>query len=392
MNTVPLADVCEIVIGRTPSRSEPSYWSGDLPWLSIADMNQGRHLTRTKERVTAAAAEACKLKFIEPGTVVMSFKLSIGKVGITGTRMATNEAIAALPVKNPERLDPGYLSRVLKSMDHSGGANRAAMGGTLNKASLAAIRIPLPPLGEQRRVAAILDKADELRAKRREALAHLDTLTQSIFHSMFGSADQSWPELTIDELADRQRGAIRTGPFGSQLLTSEFTDGGIAVLGIDNAVTNHFAWKERRYISLEKYETLRRYTVRPGDLLVTIMGTLGRCAVVPSDIPPAINTKHLCCITLNRELAVPEWLHSYFLRSDVANQYLRQTTKGAIMGGLNMGIIKKMPVLLPPLELQQNFATRVEAVQRLKETHRKHLAELDALFASLQHRAFKGEL
>lgn len=300
-----------------------------------------------------------------------------------------------LPIRVSSSADKMYVAHFLRQTHIVNQVNGLAAGANLPRispSSLLTIQLPLPPLDEQRRIAAILDKADELRTKRREALAHLDTLTQSIFHSMFGSADQSWPELTIDELADRQRGAIRTGPFGSQLLTSEFTDEGIAVLGIDNAVTNHFAWKERRYISLEKYETLRRYTVRPGDLLVTIMGTLGRCAVVPSDIPLAINTKHLCCITLNRELAVPEWLHSYFLRSDVANQYLRQTTKGAIMGGLNMGIIKKMPVLLPPLELQQNFATRVEAVQRLKETHRKHLAELDALFASLQHRAFKGEL
>lgn len=271
----------------------------------------------------------------------------------------------------------------------------AGVGGSLLRARpghVASIEVPLPRLDEQRRIAAILDKADELRTKSRQAIARLEALTQSIFHSMFGGREVPWPQLTIDDLADRQRGAIRTGPFGSQLLTSEFTDQGIAVLGIDNAVSNEFTWGQRRYISEEKYEQLKRYTVNPGDLLVTIMGTLGRCAVVPADIPRAINTKHLCCITLDRSLVVPEWLHAYFLRSDAANKYLRQTTKGAIMGGLNMGIIKKMPVRVPPLELQQTFATRVAAVERLKETHRQHLAELDILFASLQHRAFKGEL
>ncbi len=262
----------------------------------------------------------------------------------------------------------------------------------LSVKSIRSIQIPLPPLDEQRRIASILDQADELRTKRREALTHLDTLTQSIFHSMFDEAPSSWGETTIEDLADKAKGSIRTGPFGSQLLTSEFTEEGVAVLGIDNAVSNEFVWRERRYISFEKYDALKRYTVRPGDLLVTIMGTLGRCAVVPADVPLAINTKHLCCITIDLEQAVPEWLHAYFLRSDAAAAYLRQTTKGAIMGGLNMGIIKKMPVKLPPLELQQNFATRIAAVERLKESHRKHLAELDALFASLQDRAFKGEL
>ncbi|TLM84012.1 restriction endonuclease subunit S [Pseudarthrobacter sp. NamE2] len=294
------------------------------------------------------------------------------------------------------KVDPRFLLMCVGNKSFVDGIRTLSFGATnrqrVKEEVFLNLRLELPPLDEQRRIAAILDKADDLRTKRREALAHLDTLTQSIFHSMFGDPESSWPELTIEDLADRHKGAIRTGPFGSQLLTSEFTDEGIAVIGIDNAVSNQFAWKERRYISPEKYQTLRRYTVRPGDLLVTIMGTLGRCAVVPSDIPPAINTKHLCCITLNRKMAVPEWLHSYFLRSDAASQYLRQTTKGAIMGGLNMGIIKKMPVLLPPLELQHTFANRVAAVERLKELHRKHLTELDVLFVSLQHRAFRGEL
>ena len=209
---------------------------------------------------------------------------------------------------------------------------------------------------------------------------------------MFGEPADSWSRATIEELAEKRKGSIRTGPFGSQLLTSEFTSEGIAVLGIDNAVQNEFAWRERRFISHEKYQSLSRYTVHPGDLLVTIMGTLGRCAVVPDDVPLAINTKHLCCISVDRKLVVPEWLHAYFLKSDSATQYLRQTTKGAIMGGLNMGTVKDMPVVVPPLELQQTFANRIAAVERLKDNHREHLAELDALFASLQHRAFKGEL
>jgi type I restriction enzyme, S subunit len=143
----------------------------------------------------------------------------------------------------------------------------------------------------RRRIAEVLDKADTLRAKRRATLAQLDTLTQSIFLDMFGDpAANRWPMTTVADVAADVDGAIRTGPFGSQLLHGEFTKHGIAVLGIDNAVENEFQWVERRFISEAKYRQLKRYTVRPGDILITIMGTCGRCAIVPNDSKRLANT------------------------------------------------------------------------------------------------------
>ena len=258
---------------------------------------------------------------------------------------------------------------------------------------LADLAIPLPPVEEQRRIAAILDQAETLRTQRRTALVLLDSLTQSFFLDMFGACEaHDWPIANIGKIVDEENGSIRTGPFGSQLLHSEFVDEGVAVLGIDNAVANEFRWGERRYVTHDKYEELKRYTVRPGDVLITIMGTCGRCAVVPDDIPLAINTKHLCCISVDRRKVVPDYLHAYFLRHPTARKYLEQTAKGAIMSGLNMGIIKAMPIALPPLPLQQTVATRIQSIEALKATHRRALAALNALFAALQQRAFAGQL
>lgn len=251
------------------------------------------------------------------------------------------------------------------------------------------LEIPLPPLDEQKRITAILNKADQLRQKRHQAIALIDSLTQSIFLEMFGElASQAWPTATIGEVTTD----MRTGPFGSQLLHSEFVDDGIAVLGIDNAVNNRFEWGKARFITEEKYRQLSRYTVRPDDVLITIMGTCGRCAVVPDNIPTAINTKHLCCITLDRSRVLPQYLHSCFLNNPGVLRQLGVQAKGAVMPGLNMGIIKSLNIPVPPITLQQAFKERLSALSQQLIAAEMAADQFDTLFSSLQHRAFSGQL
>lgn len=301
-----------------------------------------------------------------------------------------------IPIRPSEGLSRDYLYYFLRTPRMVAQASERASGANLPRLSpkeLAKFQIPLPPLSEQKRIAAILDAADELRAKRRESITQLDTLLQSVFLDMFGDAvTAGWPMTTVEDLAREEKDSIRTGPFGSQLLHSEFVDRGVRVLGIDNAVANEFRQGEPRFITEEKYQQLQRYTVTQGDVLITIMGTCGRCAIVPDGIGRAINTKHLCCITLDRKKCLPSFLHAYFLLHPLARQFLERNAKGAIMSGLNMGIIKRLPVPAPPLGLQQRFAAIVESAEREKARLRTHLGELDALFASLQSRAFRGEL
>ena len=299
-------------------------------------------------------------------------------------------------VRPRPRLLNRFLVHKLFADYHAGRLEDYYTGATIKHLTgqdLATYELALPPIEEQRRIAEVLDRAEALRAKRRAALALLDTLAQSVFLDLFGDVeDRGWPVVTVADMAADISGSIRTGPFGSQLLHEEFVEEGIAVLGIDNVVQNEFLWGRPRFITEEKYLDLRRYTVRPRDVLITIMGTCGRCAIVPPDIRVAINTKHLCCITLDPHKCLPEFLHACFLRHPMARRYLAMKAKGAIMEGLNMGIIKSMPIPMPPLAVQEVFTRRVAAVEKLKSAHLASLAQLDALFASLQHRAFRGEL
>lgn len=296
---------------------------------------------------------------------------------------------------NTTAVIPEYLLRFMKSPMALAQYPRFGKGSVHRRKSisfdaLCQLMVPLPPPDEQRRIAAILGEADALRNKSRLARSRSDDLTQAIYLRMFGLSAAKF--VTVNEIALPTKGSIRTGPFGSQLLHSEFVDEGVPVLGLDNVVENIFTWGERRYITQDKYTVLQRYTVKPGDVLISIMGTCGRCVVVPADIGTAINTKHICAITLNPDIALPEFVRATFLWHPRSRHHLAQRTKGSIMDGLNMGIVKDMPVPLPSLDQQQEFVTRARAVEVLHQSSCWLSQQTDELFASLQSRAFRGKL
>jgi type I restriction enzyme, S subunit len=392
-------------LGDVLDEVQPGFASGDnldsgVFQIRMNNLTRAGELTLTERRRVNPGQRQMDKCLLAPGDILFNATNSpelVGKVahfdGCDEPAVYSNHFLR-LRVE-AKRLDSRYLTRWLRRKYHQGyfsakskqWSNQATFGAD----RLVELEIPLPPIEEQRRIAAVLDAADELGAKRREALAKLDTLTQAIFLDMFGRSDHTFELAPIGDLVAPGKNNIRTGPFGSQLLHEEFTEEGIAVLGIDNAVSNRFVWGKRRFISAEKYEQLTRFTVRPGDVLVTIMATTGRVAVVPDDIPTAINTKHLCCITLDQSKCLPWYLWAA-LRFDASVRRQLGATHGAVMPGLNMGKIKQAELPLPPLHLQEQFVQRLNAVELQSSISAASQDELSLLFASLQQRAFRGEL
>lgn len=389
---VALGDIFEIARGGSP-RPIDAFITDDsdgVNWISIRDAsNSSKYITKTEKKILPSGVS--KSRLVKPGDFLLTNSMSFGRPYILQTSGCIHDGWLVLS-GDQKIIDQDYFYHLLgsdliyrKFVSIAAGA----VVKNLNSDLVRNVMVPLPPLAEQRRIAAILDKADALRAKRREAIAKLDQLLQSVFLEMFGGSTGA--TTSVAELAS-SAGAIRTGPFGSQLLHSELVDRGIAVLGIDNAVSNTFAWAKPRFITAEKYSQLSRYRVNPGDVLITIMGTCGRCAVVPDDVPAAINTKHLCCISLDRTRCEPEFLHSYFLMHPIAQRYLKSRAKGAIMAGLNMGIIKELPVALPSFEDQRRFVTIKKSLERQRAQAVSQENRSNQLFTALQQDAFAGAL
>jgi type I restriction enzyme S subunit len=391
---LPLGELCEVNIGRTPARERRDYWGTGHLWLSIADMNQGRNLKTTKETITDLAVRECNCRLAPVGTVLLSFKLSIGKVGIARVPLFTNEAIAALPIRDESKLIPDYLYWALQSIDLTLGIDRAAKGLTLNKAKLLEVEIPLPPLEEQRRIAEVLDRAEELRSKRREALAQLDTLTQAIFIEMFGDPAtnlKGWDIQPISAyVAQFQGGKSIEAESGENIVTRN------RVLKVSAVTQMKFRPEESKPLP-DSYEPSPEHFVRAGDLLFSRANTtemVGAVAYVKTSPLNLLLPDKLWRFVWKQPVKVlPLFVWVLFQTSAMRQEIgKRATGTSGSMKNISQEKLLGIKTIVPPLHLQQEFAHRAEAVEKLKASHRASLSELDALFASLQHRAFRGEL
>lgn len=335
------------------------------------------------------------LKIINKGDLLITLD---GTPGIISDEFegAISSGIRKIDIVSKNLLQD-YLKFYLRSENVQRIIYKYATGATILHASksIQYINVVLPPIDNQKCIINIMKRAESALNKRKQAISLLDELVKSKFIEMCadGANDyENWEKVRIEDIAENKKGSMRTGPFGSSLLHSEFVDEGVFVLGIDNAVENRFTWNKMRYITEEKYEKLKNYTVFSGDIIITIMGTVGRSAVIPENFPKAINTKHLACITLNKSIANPYFISYCIHEHPYVMQQLKKQSKGAIMDGLNLTIIKAIKIPLPPIEVQEQFVHFFKQVDKLKFEMEESLNELENNFNSLMQKAFAGEL
>jgi type I restriction enzyme, S subunit len=387
---------CEIISGATPDTLNEAFWNGDICWVTPKDLsalNGNHYISETPRKLTERGLASCSAAILPANSVLFSSRAPIGHVAVNTVPMATNQGFKSF-IPNPDFIVPKFLFWWLR-------ANRAFLeslgnGATfkeVSKAIVSKISIPLPPLPEQKRIADILDHADALRAKRHAALAELDTLSQSLFLDMFGdpaSNTSGWDRISLIHACD-SKDDIKCGPFGTQLGRHEFRNDGVPLWGIKH-VNRFFKLPTHEFLDQATADRLSQYSIENGDIVMTRKGTVGNCAVYPETLPKGIMHSDLLRIRVDQDRCDPVFLsHQLHHSRDVETQ-LALISGGAIMAGVNVTKLKELEVLLPPVPLQREFAQRITAAEELKTAHRNSLAELDSLFASLQHRVFLGEL
>lgn len=299
--SLPLRIFCNIKIGGTPSRDNHSYFTGQNLWVSIAEMN-GQLITDTKEKITDEGVINSNVKLVKKGTTLLSFKLSIGKVALAGKDLYTNEAIAALEIKEEykESILDEYLFYLFKSNIIDINGDTKSFGESLNSKKLEEIIVPLLTIDEQKDFIYKCKQFDSKITLLDNAIKTTNDNKTKMINSIFSK------EYNNVSLRDEEYLTMKRGPFGGDLKKEVFVSSGYKVYEQKNAINNDFSLG-RYYITKEKFDSMRTFQVQPNDIIMSCSGTIGKLALAPIDIEPGIINQALLRFRATEKI-LPEYL------------------------------------------------------------------------------------
>jgi type I restriction enzyme S subunit len=367
---IPLGQVCRFQNGGTPSKANPAYWSGDIPWITSADIREGR-VQPARSSVSKSGLENSAATQVTAGTLLLVTRTGVGKSAVAPWALAFSQDITAL-LPDDERLETRYLQRFLDTnTEFFARHSRGATIKGITREVIESLRIPLPPLDEQKRIAAILDAADALRAKRRESIEQLDSLIQATFLEMFGDPvtnPKGWAVESLGQVASNEDGKrVPVKKADREKMQGRYPYYGAS--GVIDHVDDYLFEGQRLLIGEDGANLLARSTP-------IAFRANGQYWV----------NNHAHVLAENGEASL------VFLETLINRLDLTQYVSGSAQPKLTQKSLNAIPIPTPPLDLQARFASIVESIEQQKARQKAHLTELDALFASLQSRAFNGEL
>jgi type I restriction enzyme S subunit len=388
MELVRLENICDIKSGGTPSRNEKDNYGGLIPWAKISDIEASNgNLFTTEETITEKGLKAIHNRIFDKGTLLFAMYGSVGKIAFTQVKVSTNQAILGINIKDESKLYDRYLYYWLLRKKHE--FLHLANGVTQKNLSTTFVRnleIPLPPIASQRRIADILDKADEIIRKRKEAIALTEQLQKSIFLDMFGDPvinPKGWEVKKLEEVCYKVTDGTHQSP--------EWSISGIPFLFVSNIVNGEIDFNVSKYISEDFWQKLTlRCPIEINDILYTTVGSYGNVALVRTDKKFCFQ-RHIAHIKPDNSKINPEFLLG-LMQSDGIKRQADQQVRGIAQKTLNLKELKSFQVFNPPINLQKKYAAIRRKIESKLQKQQKMLQESENLFNSLLQKAFKGEL
>ena len=383
---VKLKDIFDLQMGKTPSRSNLEYWNTtDYKWISIADLTKtSKYIFETKEYLSKSAIKDSGIKVIPANTVVMSFKLSIGKTAITKEDMYSNEAIMAFKDKHVINIIPEYIFYLFKYKNWEECSNKAVMGKTLNKATLSEIEVEICSIEKQRQIVNILDKIMSAVDGRKQELQLLDELIKARFVELFGDirCNNKLPLVKLSEF-------VNIGS-SKRIYANEYVDKGVPFYRSKEIRELGTGMKPsvELYIKQERYDEIKeKYGVpKKGDILIAAIGaTIGYSWIVDTDTPFYYKDGNLIILSIKNNVN-PIFLN-YTMRI-LIEDFKNKDVAGSAQLALTIEKLEKMMVVNPDIKLQNQFADFVHQVNKSKVAVQKALDETQILFDSLMQKYF----
>ena len=398
VTSVPLESIADIQSGAGfPTKYQGNH-SGEIPFAKVGDISKSKQagenrISTANNYVSREVARNLRAKIFAPDTIVFA---KIGEA-IRGNRRVITDAPMAFDNNvmglspDKSKVDPSYLYHFLETVDFYLLANSTTVP-SIRKTDMSSLQVPLPTLDEQKRIATTLDQADTLRRLRQRVLDKLNTLGKSIFYEMFGDPatnPMGWQDdRTLGEVADIASGITKGRKFNGQV-TRE-----VAYLAVINVQDHALRLDPLKTIEATEKE-INRYRLRRNDLLLTEGGDpdkLGRGTLWREELAECIHQNHVFRVRLNCDQISPVFLN-WLVGSERGKRYfLRSAKQTTGIASINMTQLRGFPILVPPLQLQREFERQLTDVDLARVQFGEALKTSASLFASLQQRAFQGEL
>jgi len=389
-----IGDCCQIISGSTPSRNKKEYWGGKINWFTPKDLSnlESKYIFESPEKITLSGYKSCSTTILPAQSLFLSSRAPIGHIAINKIEACTNQGFKSLIPSN--KVDINYLYYTIKSIvPNLKDLGNGATFKELSKATLSKVEIPLPPLSTQKKIAAILDKADALRQNDKKILEKYDQLAGSVFLEMFGDPVRNEKGWRIVLFGDIIEDIVGGKSFGGDYRSMKV--GEMAVLKISSVTSGEFDSTQYKVVN-EISSKINLIKPREGDLLFSRANTrelVGATCIVDKNYDQLFLPDKLWRLDLNQRLAL-----NYYIKFLLSDTKFRGTltkkatgTSGSMLN-ISKAKLRALPIPLPRLDLQTQFQASIKKIEEQKEYTRISLQKSEELFQSLLQRAFSGEL